>query len=271
MATIDIHTHAFPDSIAKRAIASLEAGSEWKALGEGTVSALLKSMDKADVDLSVLCTIATKPDQVEGIVKWCKQIRDERIEPLPSVHPKTPEAARWVRRFAGEGFVGIKLHPMYQDFAADEARMDEIYGAAAEAGLFVECHCGRDIAYPPDDDRATPQRFRNIIDRFPALTLVCTHMGGWRMWDEVEACLLGANIYIETSFSLAQLGPQRAASMIRRHGAGKVLFGTDWPWSDQAGELEIVRGMGLSKNELAGLLWGNAGRLLKFSEPSAGG
>jgi hypothetical protein len=262
MPIIDIHTHAFPDEIAQRAIAKLQANSEWKAVSEGAVSALVKSMDAAGIEISVLCTIATKPDQVEGILKWCRQIRNPRVEPLPSVHPRTPKAGDWVRRFAEEGFRGIKLHPMYQDFAADDPCMNEVYAAAAETGLFVESHCGLDIAYPPDDDRATPIRFRRVIERFPRLTLICTHMGGWRMWDQVQRELLGTGVYLETSFSLFELGPKRAAEMIRRHGIEKVLFGTDWPWADQAKEVALLAGLGLDQPQTAAILEGNARRLL---------
>ena len=66
MSGIDIHTHAFPDKVAPRAIEHLETIAEWQAVGYGTVSGLLRSMDAADLDISAICYIATKPDQVKG-------------------------------------------------------------------------------------------------------------------------------------------------------------------------------------------------------------
>ena len=264
MAAIDFHTHAFPDEIAQRAIVSLEAGSAWKAVSAGTVGALLQSMDSSGVEISILCTIATKPDQPAGILKWCRKIRTRRIIPLPSVHPKTPDTAGWIKRIAEEGFPGIKLHPMYQEFHADDACMDDIYGAAAEAGLFIECHCGKDIAYPPEDDRADPIRFRRVIEKFPSLKLICMHMGGWRMWDEVERDLLGSAVYLETSFSLDELAPKRAADMIHRHGSDRVLFGTDWPWANQAKDIGLLRALPLEQKQIDAILFGNARKLLGF-------
>jgi len=264
MAAIDMHVHAFPDDLAERAIAKLEAQCDWKAVADGTISALMESMDAADIDVSVVCAIATKPDQAGGIFKWCRKIRSDRIEPLPSIHPDTPGAPKWLARFAKEGFVGIKLHTMYQNFAFDEPRMYPIYDACREHGLLVAAHCGLDIAFSADDDRAAPARIRNVIDRFPGLKLLCTHMGGWRSWDEAERHVLGAEVLLETSFSLRELGRERAVSMIRRHGADRVMFGSDWPWVAQGDEIERVRRLGLDRKLTQKVLCANAAKLLGY-------
>jgi len=262
MATIDMHVHAFPDKLAPRAIATLEAECPWKATSGGTVDELVDSMDAADIDVSVVCTIATKPGQAKGILKWCRQIRSERLELLPSVHPQDRGKTKWVERIAKAGFPGIKLHPMYQDFAADAREAEPIYAAAADNDLLVAVHCGRDIAYPPDDDRAAPWRFARLLEKFEHLKLICTHMGGWRMWAEAWRWLLGGPCYLETSFSLEALGADRAVEMIRAHGPERVLFGTDWPWTEQAPDLHRLRNLPLTPSETNAVLFANAAKLL---------
>jgi len=262
----DAHTHAFPDDLAARAISSLEDDCPWKAVADGRVASLLESMDACDIDVSVVCTIATRPDQIKGIFKWCKKIRSDRIEPMPSIHPDAPKPGKWVEKIAKAGFAGIKLHPMYQDFQADEPRMEEIYAAAADCGLIVQSHCGRDIGFPADDDRASPERFRRVLEKFPMLKLVCTHMGGWQSWDEVERHLVGTGVYMETSFSLGERGAdsERIASIIRRHGPDRVMFGSDWPWNAQAAEIANVRKLPLNRHQIHGILWSNAARLMGY-------
>ncbi len=264
MSAIDVHAHAFPDKIAERAMQKLQTQGRITARGDGTIQGLLASMDRADIDVSVVCAIATKPDQTEGILKWCRKIHSDRIEPLASVHPDDPDAARWVARIAEAGLAGIKLHPMYQEFVTDEPRMDPIYAAAAEEGLLVVCHCGFDFAFPMDDDRASPTRYAHVADKFPDLRLVCTHLGGWRAWAEVEKSLLGRNVYLETSFSLADLGPARATDLMRRHGMDRVLFGTDWPWNDQGESLKALREVGLTEREISRITFRNAADLLGY-------
>ncbi len=124
---IDFHTHAFPDSVAEKAMTSMEAEADWKAVLDGRLSSLIASMDRAGVQTSVLCNIATRPKQYEPILEWSKQIRSSRIVPFPSVHPTDPDAVRKVEQVAEAGFVGMKFHPYYQDFDLDEPRMMPIY------------------------------------------------------------------------------------------------------------------------------------------------
>ncbi len=227
MGVIDIHTHAFPDALAPRAIKQLQTQASWKAIGDGTVRDLLRSMDRDNIDISVMCAVATRPSQAPAILEWCNEIKSERIVVFPSIHPKTSDLGGWLGRIADEGFAGIKLHPMYQDFVADDEGIDEIYAAAERLGLVVAIHCGKDIAYAPDDDRASPRRMRKVFDRHPSLKLICTHMGGWRDWDAAASELVGTGVYLETSFSLQELGRARSADMIRAHGPQRVLMGSD--------------------------------------------
>jgi hypothetical protein len=264
MGIIDVHAHAFPDELAQRAVARLAEEANWKAYLDGRVTSLVESMDKADIDVSVVCPIATRPEHTAGILEWCKQIRSERIEPFPSVHPLTPDAAGWVARVADEGFAGIKLHPMYQDFQVDQEPALGIFRAASQAGLAVTLHCGRDVAWPETDDRAAPSRVRNALQAVPKLKLVATHMGGWRMWEQSRQMLVGQNCLLETSFSLHEMPPGQIVEMIRAHGADKVLFGTDSPWADQRAEILALRSLGLTEEELAKIFFSNAAKLLGY-------
>ncbi len=265
MTVIDFHTHAFPDSLAPRAIASLEAGAkhEWKAVLDGRISSLLASMDRSGVDRSVVCPIATKPEQFDGILKWCLAIRCDRIIPFASVHPAATDVESQIDRIAEAGLFGIKLHPMYQDFAADESRLDPLYAAAARRGLIVALHCGFDIAFS-DSTVAHPDRIAAIGRRHPQLSIVATHLGGFQAWDEVRHHLVGTNVWMETSFSLGWMDQEQALDIIRTHGPQKILFGTDSPWADQASELSRLRGLPLSDSEKAAIAGGNAETLLNY-------
>ena len=263
MTIIDFHTHAFPDSLAERAIKGLEdeIGGTWKAKLDGTISSLIASMDAAGIDQSVVCPIATKPDQFDGILRWCLSIRSDRIIPLASVHPAAANVARQVGRVVEAGLAGLKLHPMYQDFDADAPHLDPLYTSAAEAGLPVVLHCGFDIAYP-NCEHAHPHRIAAIIRRHPDLTLVATHLGGWKVWDGVRRHLVGRDVWFETSFSLGWMNPDEVMGIISAHGVERVLFGTDSPWADQAEELRLLDRLPLADDQKAAILGGNAISLL---------
>ncbi len=259
---IDFHAHAFPDALAPRAMkALLEEAPGIKAYLDGTVGDLLRSMDSAGIEKSVICCIATRPEQFEPILRWCSEIRSDRLVPFPSVHPADPACTGCVRQIRAEGFRGIKLHPFYQNFFADEDRMFCLYEEAARQDLLLVMHTGYDIAFPRIR-RADPGKLLGIAETFPDLKLITTHLGAWQQWEEVRRYLLGRQIYMETSFAMEDLGLERAREMIMSHPDGYVLFGTDSPWTDQAHTLGFFNKMSLPPQELGQILAGNALGLL---------
>jgi predicted TIM-barrel fold metal-dependent hydrolase len=258
---IDFHAHAFPDALAGRAINQLEHGGGVKAFLDGRVSSLLASMDGAGIRTSVVCSIATKPEQFDPILKWSQAVASPRIVPLPSIHPKDPDLVGQAHRVAEAGLRGIKLHPYYQNFAIDDETLFPLYRALDKLGLFVVCHTGFDFAFPRDR-RADPLRILRVLDRVPSLHFITTHMGAWDDWDEVEKHLLGKPITMDISLSLELLGQERARAMLSAHPADRILFGTDSPWSSQSESLRMVRSLELDKEREQRLLSKNAEALL---------
>ncbi len=259
---IDFHAHAFPDALAPRAMkALLEEAPDVRAYLDGTVGDLLRSMDEAGIEKSVICCIATRPEQFEPILRWCAEIRSERLVLFPSVHPGDPDCIGHIRQIRAEGFQGIKLHPFYQDFFADEDRMLRFYEETMRQNLLLVMHTGYDIAFPRIR-RADPEKLLRITELFPDLKFVTTHLGAWRQWEEVRRYLLGRAIYMEISFAMEELGPEQAREMIMGHPGDYVLFGTDSPWTDQAKTLCLLEEVGLPEEKLRRILGGNARRLL---------
>ena len=261
---VDCHTHAFPDDLAPRAIAALnaEVTEEEHAVLDGTVGDLLRSMDRAGIDKAVVWSVATAPKQVDPIIRWSLGIRSDRIIPLGSVHPDCSDVAADVRKVADSGLPGIKLHPQYQGFAVDERRVWPLYEAADEAGLIVAFHAGRDIAFPPEDDRAAPARILRVHEAFPDMPVVAAHLGGWRMWDEVARSLAGTGVYLDTSYTFHLAADDDAvARVLEAHSVDRILFGTDSPWRSQADDLSLIRAAFPDPEDLERVLHGNAQEL----------
>ncbi len=263
---IDFHTHAFPDELAATAIPFLEAEGNVKAFLDGTVADLLRSMDRAGIDKSLICSIATRPKQFRSILDWSKSIRSERIIPLPSVHPKSVDLREQLRIIREEGFTGIKLHPYYQNFSIDEDRLEQLYGSLVEYDLLVVMHTGFDIAFPRMEI-CNPARVLKIVEQFPGLKLVTTHLGAWDHWDEVRELLIGRPIYMEISYALDFLEPETAREMITGHPAEYILLGSDSPWSDQQNTLDLLRALTLPPELFQRITRDNAELLLSRMTP----
>jgi predicted TIM-barrel fold metal-dependent hydrolase len=262
MRIIDIHTHAFPDSLAERAVASLKAGAPGiEARCNGTVDGLLRSMDAAGIDASVVASILTKPAQFENVLAWSKSIRSDRIIPFPSVHPASENAIDEVRAVAAEGFLGIKMHPYYQDFILDDEALFPLYEAIANAGLALLVHTGFDLAFPRVRV-CDPVRTARVAARFPTLKFIATHLGAWCDWEDCETHIVGKNIYMDVSYALVPERAPRAREMILAHPPGYVLLGSDSPWVDQGETVDAVKALHFGRRLEEEILGKNAERLL---------
>jgi hypothetical protein len=265
MDIIDFHTHIFPDRIAKQAIATLAGESgEYQPRTDGTLKGLLSSMDNAAISLSLVANIATKPAQAAPILDFCSAIAGPRIVPAVSVHPDNPldEAERLLGLAAGAGIPAVKLHPMYQGFAIDDRGMFPFYQVIEHFGLFVVFHTGLDIAFP-GNLQADVERVRRLAGEFPGLTIVATHVGGWRQWD--RAGMLGrcANVWTETSMTLTEMDDASFVRLLDLFDEDRVLFGSDSPWTDQREMVERMLRLPIADARKEKLMAQNARALLR--------
>jgi predicted TIM-barrel fold metal-dependent hydrolase len=248
---IDFHAHAFPDQVAASAIPFLEEEGDVKARHDGRIASLLNLMDRDGVEQSVICSIATRPSQFEAIMSWSMQIRSERVIPFPSIHPNDPDILEHICKIRAAGFKGIKMHPYYQQFFLDDEKLFPAYEKISELGLILVMHTGFDIAFPRIR-RCDPKQILNVLARFPDLKMVTTHLGAWEQWDEVEELLAGRNIYMDISYTLDQIDPQKARRIILKHPKEYILFGTDSPWSSARNTYEhlLKLDLGSEREEL---------------------
>jgi predicted TIM-barrel fold metal-dependent hydrolase len=260
---IDFHTHIFPDKVAAEAIPHLEKAGGIKAFTNGTRQGLLDSMQRAGISKSVICTIATKPEQFEAILKWADTIKSDKLIPFPSVHPASPDCLEQIDQIKEAGFAGIKMHPYYQDFFLNEERLQPIYERISEHGLILLLHTGFDLAFP-EIRRADPHQIATVATKFPKLKLVASHLGAWRLWDEVRDIICGKKIYMDISFALDILEPDKARDIIINHPPDYLLFASDSPWTDQAATIKLLAGLNLESDLYDKILGGNAQCLLNL-------
>ncbi len=261
---IDFHTHAFSDEFAPKAMQSLTRDHpEVPYFLDSTIGSLLKSMDDAGIEKSVICSIATKPKQFQTILDWSLQIQSDRIVPLGSVHPDDPARDEHIKQIAQAGLKGIKMHPYYQNFYLNDESMFGLYEQLCKNNLFLVMHTGFDVAFE-FVDRAGPMRILNVTQKFPELKLITTHFGAWQQWDEVANEIIGKNIYMEISFALDYLKAVTAKKLLTAHPADYILFGTDSPWRKQDETLNLLQKLNLEPSRMEKILYGNAKKLLKI-------
>jgi predicted TIM-barrel fold metal-dependent hydrolase len=267
---IDAHAHAFPDGIATHAISSLCCQGLWYKMQnfhDGTVQGLRTSMDAAGIRRAFLCSVATKPTQVEKITDWSAAVASDRMIPFASIHPAYEEPEREIERIASLGLCGIKFHPQYMNCAVDDPRCLRIARAAARAGLIFTLHAGYHPAFEKHDV-ASPPRLRRLHDAVPDLPIVACHLGGMEDWQGVVDFLVGTDIYLETSFAPSWCPREMWELIIARHSPHRIVFGTDSPWQDQARELADFKRLPFTPEGLELALSTNAAQLVARANPS---
>lgn len=260
---IDFHTHAFPDKIAARAVETLSACSGGAVpLHNGTVASLSAYVRKSGAEKAVLLNIATNPRQQKSVNDFAiSLLGNDTVIPFGSVHPDSPDVLEELERLKESGILGIKLHPDYQHFFADEDRMCKIYEKAAELGLVTVFHAGVDIGYP-SPVHCTPERLLRILPIFGDTPVVAAHWGGYLLWERALETLAGTNVYLDTAFSAGKMPPDYARALVEAHSAEKILLGSDLPWSGTDREIAFIRSLGLSEMQTAQILGKNAKKIL---------
>ena len=128
------------------------------------------------------------------------------------------------------GVRGIKLHPAYQGFAADDRKLYPIYARCAELSLPIVFHAGWDIAFP-DAYCSEPDQCERIVRDFPECRFVFAHMGGMMRWDEVARRLCGKDVYLDLAFVREAMTKEQLQRLLGLHDPRRILFATDCPWS----------------------------------------
>ncbi len=260
---IDFHTHTFPDKIAKASIESLSKCSGITPHTDGTISGLKRSMEEDGVDLSVILPVVTRPAQFETVNRVAAEIceKGEGFLSFGGIHPDCPDVKQKMREIKSLGLKGVKIHPAYQEVYMDDIRYLRILEAATEQGLVVSVHAGVDIGLPVPVYAAVERIARAIKETAPE-KLVLAHLGGWKEWDAVEETLAGDNVYLDTAFLEDYISDELLLRIIKKHGADKILFGTDCPWSGQRESIERLEKLPLSEEEKRLIFSENAEKLL---------
>lgn len=266
---IDFHAHIFPDKVAAKAIPSLSAIIHLNPSMNGTVDGLQSSMEQGGIDISVILPIVTAPHQFDSILRFAVHINETcaegpgpRLISLASVHPMADDYKSQLHLIKSEGFAGIKLHPNYQGLHFDDIRYMRIIDTASELGLSILTHAGYD-PYTPDEEFCSPDMILRVLEETAPPKLILAHMGSNEHYTESEQKLCGKSVYFDTAYSIMHMPEEQFVRMVHLHGADRILFGTDAPWTSQKECAQrLMSFSGLSEKEKQRILSQNAELLL---------
>ena len=237
MEIIDAHAHIYPEKIAKKATDTIGVFYDIEMeMPAGTAERLLEEGARAGIGRFVVHSVATTAHQVRSINEFIKRemaAHPEFIGFITLHQDLTEEEVVSEVNWAIEnGFRGIKLHPDFQKFHIDDQVAEKFYRAAS-GRLPILFHVGDDRY-----DFSKPERLVRMARKYPELTFIAAHFGGYRCWDDAPLYKGLKNVYFDTCSSLPFISVQRARELIDMLGADRFFFATDFPMWDAEGELE---------------------------------
>lgn len=258
---IDLHTHIYPATLARRAMKV--AGREHDDYEKLPVKEnLLKRMEEEHVAVSVVLPVVTKPANAADVNRFAREIMRPNLISFGGLHPDCDHVQEEIEKLKDMGMAGIKFHPPFQAVKLDEEKYDPMWRHINRLGFPVLIHCGSARIKRPYD--LYPDGAARIIRLLPDVPVILAHMGGRSMDSEAETLLyrFPENVYVDTAMSAERQEKDDFERMVEAMGPERVVFGSDFPYGTQKAAIAFIKNSGFSETEKALMLGKNAERIL---------
>ena len=261
MKIIDIHTHIYPDKIARKATDSVR---DFYKIGtddmDGTVDMLMEQGSKAGIDQYVVLPVSNTPSRVRHINEFiCEQVLlHDNFVGFGTLHANMTGLLDEVDWILQANLRGIKMHPDSQRFPIDDVRLYPVYDAI-QGKIPVLLHMG-DQRY----NYSHPVRLRKILNLFPKLDVIAAHFGGYSMYHTARELLWDTNCIFDISSALMFMERGEAERYINVYGAERMAYGTDYPLWNPVDEVKRFQQLNLTGEQFDQIAHKTAERILNL-------
>jgi uncharacterized protein len=275
---IDVHTHIFPPETVEERTRFFEGEPAFQLLYASpkarlaSAEALLEVMDRTAIDRAVVFGFpwndADRARRHNDYVLEAASRHAPRLIPLACVHPLQSYAPSEAERCLRAGARGLGELAIYGDCELPSA-------LAAYQDLIDCCRAGRGVLlvhanepvghYYPGKAPMGLDFYYEVARRAQGVPLILAHWGGGLGFYALlkkEAPDVLAQVCYDTAASPYLYRPEIYGEMVRLVGAGKVLFGSDFPLLAPERYVGEITAAGLDPETVQAILGGNAARLL---------
>ncbi len=249
---IDFHTHTGTDL-------TLASATEREHIAS-SVPSLIDSMNRAGIGISVTFN---QPIPAGKHAEWnyelskeIKQYRQEkRLIQFAFLNPYDKDSPQLLEDLVlNHGVKGVKLHPLFDKYpdnfnkivAPETMPMFEV---AARYDLPVAVHSGWKVHVGS---------ILELAKTFPKMNVGVLHMMDG---EDYFQCAEHDNVFVETSYANH---PRRVRQIVEKLGSERIVYGSDYAWSDQLVEKMKVLRLPLPDKDVENILYKNAERILKL-------
>lgn len=272
---IDSHVHVLPERV-RRQRQTIAGDDSWFALchaGERVIAGeheLLEYLDGDGIDRAI---VVTWPFRDPGL---CREANDfaadlarhhpDRVDACGIVNPLSADASAELRRIRDLGLRGVgELNADAQGFTLEDERLPALAQLSRDLGLFWMLHCSEPVGHAyPGKGTATPDRIVTLAERCEDLPIIAAHLGGGLpLYAHMpEVARLCRRLWFDTAALPFLYKPSALRDIAALIGADRILFGSDFPLLTSDRYRGALADSWLDDGEVAGIMGGNAQRLL---------
>ncbi|MCL1939118.1 MAG: amidohydrolase family protein [Desulfovibrionaceae bacterium] len=219
-----------------------------------TADAMVEAMREYGIEKSII----SHPDNAVT----CEALRayPDRFAALAWLDPTQGEAAvsECERLMSEHGFSGLKLHPLFNAYTANDAVVFPLMEVARQHDLPVFIHSG----HAPF---SLPWSIGQLAELFPDVRIVMVHMGhghGVYIQAALDISKKYPNIFLENSGMPMHTKIREAYLTV---GPERIFWGSDAPFHHYAVEILRTQVSGLSEKQLEDVFYNNINRFMGWS------
>jgi predicted TIM-barrel fold metal-dependent hydrolase len=175
-----------------------------------------------------------------------------RLVGMACVDPCDPEALEKLEQYLEQGFRGLMVSPLVHKFSFPEDRMADLARLCGERGVPVVSHNG----WRPGANTAD---YVLLARKFPRTNFILEHMGALPTDGEAANAAAELDNYIQETSLSSYL---HIVETVKKTGASKVIFGSEFPLSHPALEMKKVFLLPITDGQREQILGGNIRELL---------
>jgi predicted TIM-barrel fold metal-dependent hydrolase len=251
---VDCHTHLF------------EAGRGGPFGLPASASDLVRHMDEQQVDVSLVLPLAGIAGN-EFVHRQCAASSGRLVGLYNPDFTAPGETIRKMENFFDQYSPrGLKVHPRYQGVTVKDTVVTEVFHWAQERDVVILIDV---FLHGPslDNPDLHPIAYHGVAQRMPSLKMILAHAGGYKLMEGFIVAKSNPNVYLDVSFTPAYFQGSSVADdcgfLCRRLPAGRVLYGSDFPYVPFAESMEHARRFMTGAGELLrNEFWGDSAAAL---------